>query len=393
MKLINLFKLSALCAALASVFACNDAEYSSLENAVYLSEASPMGASNQQIENLTVKGDMVTPIHVRIAKAVDYDIHVNLDYAPEFVQEYNDAHASSYEILPQEYLSFDKTAVIKAGTVSSEDINIDIKSFSTDNGETYCIPIKIVSTDAPFSVSEKSNRLIYLLEAPHMQYVPTFTWRQHPISTNTEWGVTTKAWTIETWVKMSGFAINNSAIISVGIPSTEKGTEIYIRFGDAAIPFNQLQIKTGGSQLETNTLFDPYKWYHLAFTFANDMLTIYVNGEKDADKAIAVEEYVLDKLELCSSGSAYFRNDGSLAQLRMWSRALSQTEIQNAMNRQVPVDSDGLFCYLKLDEGEGMYFNDATGQGHDVECAGENMAPNPPAWSTEKVDFSNPNNE
>lgn len=389
MKLANIIKLSALSLALAAAVGCNDAEYSMLDNAVYLSEASPSGASNQQIENLIVKGDMVIPIHARIAQAVDYDINVTLDYAPEFVEEYNAKYNGSYQVLPEEYLSFDKKAVIKAGTVSTEDININIKSFSTDNGETYCIPVKISSTDAPFDCSGKSSRLLYLLESPHMQYVPTFTWRQHPTSVTDNWGVSTNAWTIETWVKMSGFSINNTAIINATV---SEGTEIYIRFGDAPIPYNQLQIKTGGAQLETNTLFNKNEWYHLAFTFANDMLTIYVNGEKDSDKAITVPNYVIDKLELCSSGSSYFRDEGSLAQLRMWSRALSQAEIKGAMNRQVPADSDGLFCYLKLDEGEGMYFNDATGLGHDVECKGENMAPNPPAWSSVKVDFTNPNN-
>lgn len=389
MNLSKIFKLSVLSAVLMAAAGCNDAEYGALTNVVYISEASPSNMSNQQIENIIVKGAMQTSIHARIAQAVDYDIHVKFDYAPEFVEEYNKTYEASYEILPEEYLSFDRSAVIKAGSVMSENVVIDIQEFSTDNGEVYCIPIKIVESDAPFAVSSKSNRLIYLLESPHKQYVPTFTWRQHPTSVSDNWGISTTEWTVESWVKMSGFTINNSAIFNLTV---SEGTEIYIRFGDAAIPYNQLQIKTGGSQVETTTLFNRNEWYHLAFTFANNHLTVYVNGEVDVEKDISVANYVINKLEMCSSGSSYFRDECSLAQVRLWSKALSQAAIQSAMNRQVPANSDGLFCYLKLDEGTGLHFTDATGLGHDVECAGENMAPNAPSWSSVKVDFTNPNN-
>lgn len=390
MKLGNIIKTSILGAALVAAVGCHDAEYCAIENIVYISEASSPGVSNQQIESVVVEGTTQIAIHVRIAQPVDYDINVRLGYAPEFVEEYNESYNASYEILPEEYLTFDGTAVIKAGSTSSDNVNINIKEFSTDNGEAYCVPLKIVESDAPFGVTEKSSRIIYLLEAPHRQVVPTFTWQQAPGPVNDKWGISTAEWTLEAWVWMSGYPINNQAIFNA---SVSQGTEIYIRFGDAPIPYNQLQIKTGGSQLETNHLFATNTWYHLAFTFANNQLTIYINGEIDSQKDISVANYVIEGLELCSSGSSYFRANCKMAQVRFWSKALSQAAILSAMNRQVPADSEGLFCYLKLDEGEGMFFHDATGKGHDLESKGSNMAPSAPAWSTEMVNFSNPNNQ
>lgn len=70
--------------------------------------------------------------------------------------------------------------------------------------------------------------------------------------TSTPFGLSLPEWSIETWVWMDGFQINNQAIINSG----GNGTEIYIRFGDASIPYNSLQIKTMGSQVNTVTLFE-----------------------------------------------------------------------------------------------------------------------------------------
>ena len=50
-----------------------------------------------------------------------------------------------------------------------------------------------------------------------------------------DWGVETNAWTLEAWVWMSAFPINNQAIFNAPV---SKGTEIYIRFGDA----NEMQM-------------------------------------------------------------------------------------------------------------------------------------------------------
>ena len=54
---------------------------------------------------------------------------------------------------------------------------------------------------------------------------------------------------------MDGFDINNQAIFNSG----SSDHEVYIRFGDAMIPYNSLQVKTLGSQVNTVTLFEKNK--------------------------------------------------------------------------------------------------------------------------------------
>ena len=384
MKFANIIKTSILGAAVIAAVGCNDAEYGTIDNRVYISEASPAGLSHQQIENLTISGELQTSIHVRLVKAIDRDVNVKIGFAPEFLEEYNATYQTSYAVIPDEYIELDREAVIKAGDLASDNINIKILPYPTDNGEAYCVPLKITDCDAPFGVAGKAGRIIYILSAPHKQVVPSFNYQPSP-SAEGDWGVETTEWTLEAWVYMSSFLINNQAIMSASIPDNAHGTEIYIRFGDADVPYNVLQIKTGGTQFETNTVFNPYTWYHLAFTYANDLATIYVNGVVDNQKSISVSQYIINNLSLCSSGSQYFKAQARMAQVRFWKKALSQNAIQDAMNRQVPSDSDGLIGYWKLDEGQGSTLYDSSPNERHMTCA------TTPTWITTEVDFSNPN--
>lgn len=196
------------------------------------------------------------------------------------------------------------------------------------------------------------------------------------------WGISTPEWTLEGWIWMSAFPINNQAFWNA---SVSQGTEIYCRFGDAAVAFDQMQIKTGGSEMQSTTIFTPNRWYHVAITYGNKTLTLYVNGALDNSKGIDVANYVINNLQLCSSGS-YWQCTGQQAQVRFWRKALSQNAIVDAMNRAVPADSEGLFGYWKLDEGAGSVFHDSTSNGFDLTCQ------NAPTWSVNEVNFSDPNN-
>ena len=111
---------------------------------------------------------------------------------------------------------------------------------------------------------------------------------------------------------------------------------------------------------------------------------MYINGIEDSSKEFAATNYVINNLQLCSSGS-YFRANAQMAQVRFWKKALSASAIKDGMNRLVAADSDGLFGYWKLDEGTGSVYHDSTSNGYDLTCRTE------PVWGTEEIDFSDPN--
>ncbi|MCD8312722.1 MAG: DUF1735 and LamG domain-containing protein [Bacteroidales bacterium] len=375
----NIFKIAALAAVILVTAACHDAKYSVIENMLYISEAAPESGTPQQVENLTITGDVSTTIHARIAQPLDYDVTVNIGLAPEFVDEYNAMYGTEYLVLTDDLFSYDSQAVITAGNVMSGDITISVKDFTAD--ETYCIPLKITSNDGCVEITENTSRIMFVLATPLIQYVPIMDYKPVP-SGGGDWGISTQEWTLEGWVWMSSFSVNNQAIFN---GTCSQGTEIYIRFGDADVAYNKLQIKTYGSQFNSNTVFATNTWYHVAFTCGAGKVIMYINGEEDSSMDISGNDYVIENLQLCSSGSTYFRANAKMAQVRLWTSALSQSLIQKNMNGSVPATSAGLVGYWKLDEGEGDVFYDSTSNGRDLTCSSS------PTWSDEPVNFSNPN--
>lgn len=367
-------------AALLTLAGCQDAEYQEITNRIYISEAAPSTTFTQQTVNMTVVGQTTTTLHVRLAQPVDRDVRVTLDYAPEALASYNERNGANYVQLDAKYVQFATETVIPAGSLSSDPVEIQISEFPTDSGESFCIPVKIASTDAPVEMARTTSHLLYLLSTPLRQIVPTMNTNTFPEGSG-DWGITTSEWTLEGWIWMSSFSINNQAIFNAPV---SKGTEIYIRFGDADLAYDKLQIKTGGSQFNSNQSFSPNTWYHVAFTYANGKCTMYINGIEDSSKEFAATDYVINSLQLCSSGS-YFRANARMAQVRFWKKALSASAIKDGMSRMVAPDSDGLFGYWKLDDGSGSIYHDATGNGYDLTCRTE------PEWGTEVIDFSDPN--
>ena len=380
---INIIKAGILLFSAAALAACDNAGYQEVENGIFISEAAPSTTFNKQIENLTVKGDVSTAIHVRLAQPLDKDVHVKLGLAESFVAEYNATYGANYEILSEEYLSFDRETVIPAGSLSSDAVNINIKRYPTGDGIAYCVPVCIESADADIEIMPASGRIMYMLTAPLMQKVPGIVSSTVPTGTG-DWGVATNEWTLEGWVNMGSFPINNQAIFTGDCTNPDGGwNEIYVRFGDANVPYDVMQIKTGGSQWESTTKFTRNTWYHVAISYANGKAVLYVNGQEDSSKDITAS-YLINNLTLCGSGS-YFRTTALMAQVRFWKKALAPAVIKDAMNREVPADSDGLFGYWKLNEGEGDKFKDSTSNGFDLTCT------NTPSWSSYEVDFTDPN--
>lgn len=375
-----IFRISVLALAVVLAAGCNT-KYDVIENGLYISEAAPGDRFNQQAVSIIAEGATTTTLHLSVARPLDRDVHATLGFAPEFVDEYNAKNDASYVSLPAECVEFPSEVVIPAGEVSSEPVTISIKEIPTGDGLAYCLPIKIASSDAPVEIMEASGRLIYLISSPLRQTVPTMNANTLPAAEG-EWGVATSAWTLEAWVWMSAFPVNNQAIFNAPV---SKGTEIYIRFGDADVDYDKLQIKTYGSQFNSNSVFEPEKWYHIAFVCGNGKCIMYINGQEDASMDLSSTDYVINNLQLCSSGTQWFRANCKMAQVRFWSKALSANAILDAMQREIPGNSDGLIGYWKLNEGEGSVFVDSSPNGRDMTCK------QAPTWTGEIIDFTDPN--
>lgn len=351
-------------ASLALITGCNNADYDVIDNAIYLEEPS-LAASN--IVKLTVDGNMTTTsVTARLGQAVNEDVIGTIEIDPTVLSEYNEKHFTTYEILPEKYLSYNKNFEIKAGEAVAETTTFSIKNYPNDNGELYAIPIRLKITEGKVSTIGQSDHYLILLDKALIQSVPFMNY-SNAAKTTTAIGQSVAEWSIETWVWMDGFDVNNQAIINSG----GNGTEIYIRFGDASIPYNSLQIKTMGSQVNTITLFEKEKWYHLTLTYdATGLVTIYVNGEKDVTLQTKGGMANIDQMQIVSSGSQWFWANCMMAQLRLWKKAISQTQIKANMYLGVSPDNPDLIGYWRLDEGEGNLLKDSTPNHHDMTAGG-----------------------
>ena len=99
--------------------------------------------------------DLVKPIKVAMAQPMATDVNVTLRRADELLETYRQAYYhEDAELLPAEYCNLsDLTSVIKAGDVSSEDINIAFSNLDKlDYSKQYVLPVAIQAEGDPLQL-------------------------------------------------------------------------------------------------------------------------------------------------------------------------------------------------------------------------------------------------
>ncbi|MDR1091483.1 MAG: DUF1735 and LamG domain-containing protein [Prevotella sp.] len=343
---------------------CDDAEYKVIDNSVYLSDA----AGSAKSTTLTMNKGIDINVNVRLAKAVDKNIEVEIKLNPSLLDPYNKANDSEYYPVPDFQLPAEAKVTIPAGEIGAV-YTIRVEDFET-GGKQYALGVELGNVIAGgIEKSVSQSKFIYLLSKPLNVSVPVLNGKSGKITVapETNWGITTTQWSLECWARMSAYSINNQAIFNTG----SSDHEIYIRFGDANKPYNYLQIKTLGGQVQTPSDLVANTWYHWAFVYDGTTLTIYRNGKQDvkfdppAPKGGAVR---FDLLQMISSGS-YFKDQCAMSQVRLWKTAISQTQIQNNMYFSVNPKNPELIGFWPMDEGDGSEFADITGNGHTATAA------------------------
>lgn len=368
MKMHRIITGLAVCGAMLATLAGCKGDYDVDYQRVYFDQA-----ANSSVAKLAVEAgaDTKTTLTVRLVKPQSETVVATLGLDPALVEEYNSRNGAGYEALPEQYVEYTQKVTLNAGE-STFPVELLIKPFETPNGENYAIPIRILSVDGPVQPSAASSKLLFLLDKPIVQFVPEMVSASHPVTESIgddskNWNQQTNDWSLECWVWMSGFQINNQAIFNF-----KASTEIYIRFGDTPIPYNSLQIKYMGTQNNTTTLFTKNTWNHIAFTYngASGDLSVYVNGTKDFAVTTDGGPVTFNGMEMVSSGSSWFLDKCRMGQVRLWKKALSATELNaNMLSMAKPTDPN-LMGYWKLDEGTGLVFKDCTPNERHMTAAG-----------------------
>lgn len=376
MKHIYYMALSLLIAS--SIFAgCQNAEYGVLKNQAYITQTKTN--PNTVVKVFIDKENVTANLSVRLSGPAKTDCAFKLSEDAATLMHYNSLNYTDYQFLtPEQYTLSSNQVTIHKGETISESIDLNILPLTDEmknSGKKFAVAISLSSDDGNASILTPGARIIYILDPAIVTNVPVFG-PQNNAYIKLEEDLALSEWTVEFCVNMSMLGkdigeLNNQALLDACSELGEADGQIYTRFGDAPIAGDVLQIKTQGSQMNSQMHFETNKWYHIAWVCTGTKLYLYVDGKLDNSIDLPGKVTNISK-EKCKIGNSdYLRSDLRMSELRLWTRALKQKEIANNMYAVNP-SSDGLFFYFKLNEGSGINFTDATGKGNKAYCVQEN---------------------
>lgn len=298
----------------------------------------------------------------------DQTIRVRVDQ--DKLEGYNALYGKKYKMVPTEdYMLSNDEIVLKAGENISEQLIFSLlRASNFEEGVTYCVPLTITDVTGGMPVLD-SSRTVYLVLNQVMVVNAANLSRtnmQLPFESDPSLAAVPQV-TMEARVKVNNFA-SSSPFISTVMGVEE---EFLLRFGDTTIKPNQIQLAGGGFPVTGKTEFEVDKWYHLAVVFDGSTIKLYVNGELDGQVDAPRGPVILcgntDKRRFCIGSSVNSRYlEGSISEVRVWKRALTQNEIQNNMCYISPDYYQDMVAYWRFNEGGGSVIKDWTGNGWDI---------------------------
>lgn len=275
------------------------------------------------------------------------------------LDEYNKKNGTSYLMLPSEMYEIPSVMTFKPN-LAMQSIPVSLKDLKFSLKGDYALPIRlskgsvtlVPSEEKALIILEKRTRTKALL----MKNAGSESGEMFPQDFKV------KQWTMEVMIKRSAYDANNKSIGGTKVaPNSSPLDEIFTRFGDVTINPNQLQIKTGASQIDVPSSKFAAKaneWYMLTFVYDGKMTLVYVNGDLVASREIRIGEYGLTGFWLGSSNE-YVR------EVRFWDIARTAQQIKGYTWKMVNPDEQGLLLYYpcngkKRDHETGAITDDAT---------------------------------
>lgn len=197
--------------------------------------------------------------------------------------------------------------------------------------------------------------------------------------------------------------VNPTVSRTSGSLSTIMGIEgkFLVRLGDVGIPWNQVQVcwdsgrqgswgNVEGKLSNSNMKVNLNEWTHIAVTFGEGTVKVFINGEEKGSTTtdvpasvnfgIAHNDEQGTRITRCFwVGYSYekvrdFR--GMMSELRIWNRTLTASELAEEARRYgVDPKSEGLVTYWKCDEGQGDVIKDYTSYRNDLASDGLKWEP------------------
>ncbi len=348
---------------LIALYACKKNDLN--KNVVYLAAAETNNVTTLTVEN--TGGEFV--ILSKSSKPVSSPVSIKVVADNTLIDAYNEQNNKHYSPLPaNSYELSAETQTIAAGTNISDKVSLKITSVANfEDGKSYMIPVRIQSVSGGnTSILEASKTLYIIINKVIIATVASIANNYLKVDF-AKGGDALKSLTslsLEARIMVNSFQAGSPFISSVmGIEET-----FLLRFGDVTVKPNQLQVAGGPTATNVSTEFSTGTWYHLAAVYNGSQLRVYVNGElaatKDAVRTIDLTNTWSDGFQIGRSANGRLLN-GSISEARVWTKALTQAEINNGMCVVDPA-SNGLLAYWKFNQGTGNTVTDVSGHGYDA---------------------------
>lgn len=374
MKHTNFIRTLCLSALIAGMTGCGDAKYDTLDTHAYIEEA--LSSTSRKV-TVQVTGDTYTTLNVHLSNLSSSDNHYQLVVDPAVLDAYNRDNGTGYIILPEGFYNLPEEITVKAGQYAADALTIALKSFSQEmmkSGESYALPVRLVSQDKSISPMENTGTFVILAESIVEFSAPMFVGApQLKAPKFTESPETYAQYTVEIRFQVSDTNDRDRAIFKNGGDATHF---VLLRFEDPQsdnenYKAHSLVQVVGRNRLYLNpsNSFKPNEWQHLALVCDGSSYRLYINGADSGVLNIPSGATTFSDVNWFSLGDDPYSRWGSckilVSEARIWSVCRSASQIQNNMT-QVSPKSAGLEAYWRFNEGEGNVFEDATGKGHTL---------------------------
>lgn len=404
MKIYRYFSLALL--SLAALVACNKMN-DGFENKAFINAEN----LRNEVRVATDEGvvALTKTITVGIAQPVANDVNVSVVSSPELLETYRTAYYhKDAELLPEANYNLEGVvAKIKAGDVLSSDLELVFDGLDKlDYSKQYVLPVTVATEG--IQMLERSKTMYFVIkESSLVNYVADMkSNRAWPIWDGWEKVADLKQFTMEALINCHAFNNSSSILTVMGVED-----HFLIRIGDVTIPTNQIQIALaykdveGGSTnradvTDATLQLRKDRWYHLAVTFDQGYVKVYLDGRlrAEADRSVIgqrpnpdtgqSEDIIFKNVDFSAPhsdesdgkprcfwvGYSYDSDrslDGMIAEARLWNRVLTQEEINapNHFYKLYPSEIDEtLLAYWKFCEGFGKTVKDYSIYGKDLEA-------------------------
>lgn len=213
-----------------------------------------------------------------------------------------------------------------------------------------------------------------------------FSGSQHTQTPDTDSLDLTSTFTIEAWIRPTNLPGSNSFqhLVSKWGSASEASYVLELHDQRLRLNLHDSDADPGNTPVLSNSTLTEDTWQHVAATFDNGEVRLYIGGSLDKTSTGNNEPQVTTTSLFLGQSSADLRHyEGNLDEVRVWSVVRTEEEINAAKDSRLDGTETGLVGYWPMNEGSGDVAGDSTGLGHDMRLGdtdGDDSAD--PAWES-----------